>query len=324
MKKIFITTLITIFLISTIFAQKKQNINEMYIGNKIGLSQYNDLEKINKKFQNINEYNNELGTGLFIGYRTSKNLSFELGYDWLGKVEEKKKFSTTYFKAQGINFISKINLPINRNIDLYTRLGGIIINSVYNEKNEIKKYQKDFINTKLSPLISVGIEYKINPDLLSRIDYQFIYSIGDKNFLKEEPNNNFLNISFIYKYKKNNIKINNNSKRKINFNIKFNKNESIINNLSKNKLNLFLEKIFFLNKNIYKIKIINYIFHKENKFNKLQLVYNRINNIEKYFLGKGINFIKLNKKIYDFTNFENNKKIFNNINDNISIIKIII
>ncbi len=322
MKKIFITTLITIFLINAIFAQKKQNISdEMYIGNKIGLSQYNDLEKINKKFRNIDNSNNELGTGIFIGYQNNKNLSFELGYDWLGKIEEKNKFSTTYFKTQGINLVSKIDLPINKDINIYTKLGGIITNSIYSEKNKIQKYKKDLTNTKLSPLISLGIEYKINPDLLSRIDYQLTYNLGDKIFLKEEPNNNFLNISFIYKYKKNNININN--KKKINFNIIFDKNKSVINNLSINKLDFFLKRIFFLNKNIYKIKIINYIFQKKNKFSKLKLIYNRINNIEKYFLKQGINFIKLNKKIYDYTNFKKDKLSYR-INDNISIIKIII
>ncbi len=324
MKKIFITILVTIFLINAIFAQEKKNINnEIYVGNKIGLSQYNDLEKINRKLTYINKPNNELGTGFFIGCKTNKNLSFELGYDWLGKIKEKKKFNTIYFKTQGINLISKINLPINKNIDIYTKLGGIVTNSIYNENNKITKKIIDLNNIKISPLISTGIEYKINPNISSRIDYQLIYNIGNKYVLKEEPNNHFLNISFIYN-QKNNIKKNNNNKKKINFNIKFYKNESTINNLFIKKLDFFIKKNILLNKNINQIKIINYIFKKKNKFNKLKLIYNRLTNIEKYFIKKGIKYNKLNKKIYDFTNLKNYQEILYNINDNISIIKIII
>ncbi len=314
MKKIIITILITIILINSLFAHKKKNYN-LYIGYKLGLSKYNDLEKINKKLQKYNQYNNSNGKGFFIGYKANKNLSFEIGYDWLGKIKNKEKFNTYSLISQGINIISKINLPLNKNLDIYTKLGGIITNSIYSKKNKIIKKKTDFIDTRLSPLLSLGIEYKINSYLSSRLDYQWIYKIGNKYFLKEEPNNNFLNINLIYKYK-NLPKVN---KKKINFYIKFYKNKFILNNIIKNKLNYFLNQNILLNKNIYKIKIINYVFKKKNQFNKLKLIYNRISNIEKYFLSKGINHLKLNKKIYKYSE-KNKQKILNNY----IIIKVII
>ncbi len=307
MKKIIIIFLIIIFLFNSLFAQKKKFFhNSMYIGYKLGWSKYNDLEKINKKFQN----NNKNGKGFFIGYKANKNLSFEFGYDLLGQIKEKKKFNTYLFKTQGLNLVSKINLPIFNNLDIYTKLGGIITNSIYSEENKIKKNKKDFIDTRISPLISLGIEYKINSYLFSRIDYQWIYNIGNKYFLKEEPNNNFLNFNLIYKYK-NNIKKNNKIKN-LNFYIKFNKNKFILNNINTNKLNYIFEKNIFINKYIYKIKIINYILNKKNKFNKLKSIYKKINCIEKYFLKKGIDYSKLNKKIYYLNFKKNKKKIFNN------------
>ncbi len=317
MKKTFITILITIFLINITFAQKKDHNYEMYIGNKIGWSKYNDLQKINTKFGNIYEYNNEKGTGIFIGYKNNKYISFELGYDWLGKIVKDKKFTSNFFKSEGINLVNKINLPINSKIDLYTRIGSIITKSIYNEKNKIKKKQINYTDIRLSPLFSIGLEYKMNSSWTSRLDYQIIPNIGNKFFLNEEPNNNFLNISFLYKYKKNNIK--NFNKKYIH--IKMNKN--INNNLYLNKT---LDKIIFLNKNIYRIKIINYYLpNKINKFNYIKLIYNNINDIEKYFLNKGIDNIKISKKIYNLNKFKNIKKqeISDYINNTFIKIKII-
>ncbi len=307
MKKIFITVLISIFLINITYAKKINNKNyEMYIGNKIGLSHYNDLEKINNNFY---ENDIEKGKGFFIGYKNNKNLSFEIGYDWLGKITEKKKFINKSFNTQGINLINKINLPISKKIDIYTKLGSMITKSTYHEKNKIKKKEIFYNDIRLSPLFSIGIEYKINPLLISRLDYQIIPNIGNKIFLKEQPTNNFFNISFIYKYKKNKIKKYN---KNYIFNIKINKNIS----LNNNDLNKIFKNIIFLNKYIYKIKIIN--FYKKEKVNKIKLFYKNIKNIEKYFLNKGINYFKINKKICNFTNIKN---ITNNIIIKIKIIK---
>ncbi len=300
MKKILITILITTFLINTNFAQKKNSIDyEMYIGNKIGWSQYNDLEKINNKFNNFYKFNYIKGKGFFIGYKNNKYISFELGYDWLGKLIENKKFTNNFFDSQGINLSSKINLPINKKIDIYTKIGSIITKSIYNEKNKIKKKEINYSDIRLSPLFSIGIEYKINSKLISRLDYQIIPNIGNKFFLKEEPNNNFLNFSFIYKYKKNNIRQYN--KKRI-LNIKFNKKKN--NNFYLNKI---LNKIVFLNKNIYKIKITNY-YLPNTKINNIKLIYNYINNVEKYFLNKGINNTKIDKKIFNLNKINSIKE----------------
>ncbi len=250
MKKIFITLITIILIIGKTLAKEKETTNNIYIGNKIGLSKYKDLENIN-----IKKNNNQIGHGFFIGYKANKNLSFEIGYDWIGKIIKKKKFINKYFNSQGINISTKINYPLNEKLNLYTKIGNILSKSIYNEKNKIKKTEINLINTTLSPLLSLGIEYKINKYLFTRLDYQFIYKIGNKLINKEETNNNFLSINLIY-FKKNQQK---KKYKNINFKINFYTNNYILNTYNIYKLNNLINKINILNKYIYKIEIINYM-----------------------------------------------------------------
>ncbi len=316
MKKIFTTILITILILNITLAKKTKNINKIYIGNKIGWSKYKDLENIN---QTINKKENILtkGNGIFLGYKINKNLSFELGYDWLGNLNQKKKFLINYFDSQGIYLLTKISYPINKKIDIYTRLGNILTKSIFNQVNKINKKNLISKYTILSPLISFGLEYKINKYLLSRLDYQFIYKIGNKNFLKEETNNNFFNISLIY------LKERNQFNKYIKLKINFYQNNCLFKIFDKYKLNKLINKIFLYNKNIYKIKIINYLITNKNRSNTLKILYNKINVIEKYFLNKGINSFRIEKKIYDLSKnknyYINYLKLINSIDIKIKI-----
>ncbi len=318
MKKIFTTILISMLILNTTLAKKTKTINKIYIGNKIGWSKYKDLENIDKIISNKNNIFTK-GNGIFLGYKINKNLSFELGYDWLGKLNQKKKFLIHYFNSQGIYLLTKISYPINKKLDIYTRIGNILTKSIFNKINKINKNNLVFKNTMLSPIISFGLEYKINKYLSSRLDYQFIYKIGDKNLIKEETNNNFLNISLIYLKEKNKNKFN----KYINLKINFYQNNYLFKIFNKYKLDELINKIYFYNKNIYKIKIINYLTTNKNKFNNLKTLYDKINIIEKYLVYKGINPLKIEKKIYDLSNnknyYINYLKLVNSINIKIKI-----
>lgn len=98
---------------------------EIYLGNKIGLSNFTNLKNLNNNFKIVKTRlePNQFGFGSFLGYKINNNLNFEIGYENLGKAIKKSKFIKGYFKSKGITILSKINLNLNKNINLYTRFG---------------------------------------------------------------------------------------------------------------------------------------------------------------------------------------------------------
>lgn len=173
------------------------------------------------------------------------------------------------------------------------------------------------------------MEYKLNNNFNTRLDYQFIYNLGQKNIFHEEPNNNLLTISLIYNLNKENsdIIVKNNN----NFN-NFNKTKNI--NFG---INYFKNIFYFIKK---KNSIIKYIKIKNiNKNNKIlyksNIIYLNIKNIIKKIANKKkyLNLIKFNYNINNYKKFKCNKfknknnKLYNkclNYLDNKIFIKIYI
>ena len=49
-----------------------------------------------------------------------------MGYDWLGRMPYKGSDVNGAFKAQGVQLTAKLGYPIADDVDLYTRLGGMV------------------------------------------------------------------------------------------------------------------------------------------------------------------------------------------------------
>ena len=79
-------------------------------------------------FQNNNgpTRNDQLGAGAFGGYQVNPYLGFEMGCDWLGRMAYKGSVDNGAFKAQGVQLTAKLGYPITDDLDIYTRLGGMV------------------------------------------------------------------------------------------------------------------------------------------------------------------------------------------------------
>jgi OOP family OmpA-OmpF porin len=109
-------------------AQAAPKDNTWYAGGKLGWSQYHDTGFYGNGFQNNNgpTRNDQLGAGAFGGYQVNPYLGFEMGYDWLGRMPYKGDQVNGAFKAQGVQLTAKLGYPITDDLDIYTRLGGMV------------------------------------------------------------------------------------------------------------------------------------------------------------------------------------------------------
>ncbi|MEX0446025.1 porin OmpA [Xenorhabdus sp. SGI246] len=214
-------------------AQAAPKENTWYAGAKLGWSQFNktkftdfgsnaatafaayekkDLDKYVKKtnvpstqpFAATGDATdrNQLGAGAYIGYQATPYLGFELGYDWLGNIKYKSSANNGDFRAQGVQLTAKLSVPVTNDLDVYTRLGGMVwhskVSAHYNSK-DISYTGKSFLEKKdsslawspttdkvnvktsstgISPLIAIGAEYALTKNLATRLDYQWTPKVG--------------------------------------------------------------------------------------------------------------------------------------------------
>ena len=92
-------------------AQAAPKDNTWYAGGKLGWSQYHDTGFINN---NGPTHENQLGAGAYGGYQVNPYVGFELGYDWLGRMEYKGNYANGgqngAYKAQGVQLTAKLTI----------------------------------------------------------------------------------------------------------------------------------------------------------------------------------------------------------------------
>ncbi|NJC99511.1 porin OmpA, partial [Candidatus Erwinia dacicola] len=109
-------------------AQAAPEDDTWYTGAKLGWSQYHDKGYYGNSYQDNDgpSHESQLGAGAFLGYQANPYLGFELGYDWLGRMPNKGYQVNGAFKAQGVQLAAKLSYPVMDDLDVYTRLGGIV------------------------------------------------------------------------------------------------------------------------------------------------------------------------------------------------------
>ena len=100
-------------------AQAAPKDDTWYVGGKLGWSHYYD-NSINH-FGSTNVRPDQLGGGAFFGYQANPYLGFEMGYDWLGRMEYRGN-NNGAFKSQRVQLAAKLSYPIADDLDIYTRL----------------------------------------------------------------------------------------------------------------------------------------------------------------------------------------------------------
>ncbi|MDX7987705.1 porin OmpA [Xenorhabdus sp. 12] len=212
MKKTAIAVAVAVAAFTTA-AQAAPKDNTWYTGAKLGWSQYHDVNFYGNGYDNRigngSTHKSQLGAGAYVGYQANPYLGFELGYDWLGRMPYKGSINNGAFRAQGVQLATKLSYPVMDNLDVYTRLGGMVwradSSATYNanalggtgETNQRRLKDHD---TGVSPLAAIGVEYALTKNLATRLDYQWVNNIGDATTVGARPDNGMLSLGVSYRF----------------------------------------------------------------------------------------------------------------------------
>ena len=177
-------------------AQAAPKDNTWYTGAKLGWSQYHDTGFIPN---NGPTHENQLGAGAFGGYQVNPYVGFEMGYDWLGRMPYKGDNINGAYKAQGVQLTAKLGYPITDDLDIYTRLGGMVWRADTKANVPGGASFKDH-DTGVSPVFAGGVEYAITPEIATRLEYQWTNNIGDAHTIGTRPDNGMLSLGVSYRF----------------------------------------------------------------------------------------------------------------------------
>lgn len=195
----------------TTAAQAAPKDDSWYVGAKVGWSRFADTGQSNYirdryRVDNDKARADQLGAGGYVGYQANRYIGFELGYDWLGRMPYKANRSsdgTGAFKAHGLQLTAKLGIPITDSIDLYTRLGGMAWRAegkFHEGPNNRHRYEQKKHDTGVSGLAAAGIEYALTKSIATRLDYQWVWNIGDDDTVGARPDNGMLSLGMAYRF----------------------------------------------------------------------------------------------------------------------------
>ena len=180
-------------------AQAAPKDNTWYAGGKLGWSQFHDTGWYNSNLNNNGPtHESQLGAGAFGGYQVNPYLGFEMGYDWLGRMPYKGDNVNGAFKAQGVQLTAKLGYPITDDLDIYTRLGGMVYRADTTSNSATGRH-KDH-DTGVAPVFAGGVEYAITPQIATRLEYQWVNNIGDRSEIGTRPDNGMLSVGVSYRF----------------------------------------------------------------------------------------------------------------------------
>lgn len=177
-------------------AQAAPKDNTWYAGGKLGWSQFHDTGWYNSANNNDGPtHESQLGAGAFGGYQVNPYVGFEMGYDWLGRMPYKGDKTNGAFKAQGVQLTAKLGYPVTDDLDVYTRLGGMVWRADSSNSNA-----GDDHDTGVSPVFAGGVEWAMTRDIATRLEYQWVNNIGDGNTVGVRPDNGMLSVGVSYRF----------------------------------------------------------------------------------------------------------------------------
>ena len=103
------------------------------------------------------------------------------------------EFKHGAFKAQGVQLTAKLGYPVTDDLDVYTRLGGMVWRADSTQTNPDNGRISNH-DTGVSPLAAVGVEYALTKNWATRLDYQWVNNIGDAGTVGARPDNSMLSV----------------------------------------------------------------------------------------------------------------------------------
>lgn len=168
--------------------------NTFYAGGKVGWSKYFDTNS--QKVEGTTSVDtNNVGAGAFIGFQATQYLAAEIGYDWLGKLSYKGNNGKNELTTQGVSMTGKASYPlafISEDLDIYARAGAFVRITRWKEAGGHSSS-----DTSVSPTYALGLDYRLNDDFSTRLEYQWVNHIGNDG--PTHPDNALLSLGVTYR-----------------------------------------------------------------------------------------------------------------------------
>lgn len=143
-----------------------------YLGGKLGQMHYQNACET----WSVSCDGNDLGFGAFAGYQLWEHIGFEAAYLDLGEavaVYPESGVNQTYTGSMsGIELSVLGRLPISESLDLFAKAG------TFRWEGENQGPVNHRTDNDWAPIAGVGLEYKLSPSWVARLEYQYIDSLG--------------------------------------------------------------------------------------------------------------------------------------------------
>ncbi len=104
------------------------------------------------------------------------------------------------FKAQGVQLTAKLGYPITDDLDIYTRLGGMVWRADSKGNYASTGVSRSEHDTGVSPVFAGGVEWAVTRDIATRLEYQWVNNIGDAGTVGTRPDNGMLSPGVSYRF----------------------------------------------------------------------------------------------------------------------------
>ena len=214
MKKTTLALAIAVASLTATAANAAYEDNTFYVGAKLGWSELYRLDASKVRVYDdvgIKTSNrSNVAGGAFLGFQANPYLAFELGYDWLGSAKYKRSYSNaghsynvgnSKLSAQGVSLTGKLSYPlsfISDDLDIYGRAGGMVTIAKWKNGGYIRANDKLDHGTKtdVSPVYALGLDYRLNEDFSTRLEYQYVQHIHTKTHASPDAGTVSLGITY--------------------------------------------------------------------------------------------------------------------------------
>ncbi|MCO6537040.1 MAG: porin OmpA [Gilliamella sp.] len=211
MKKTTLALAIAVASLTATAANAAYEDNTFYTGAKLGWSELYRLDAhkvrgFDKDEVGIKTSNrSNVAGGAFLGFQANPYLAFELGYDWLGSAkykrtwtDDKTKAGNSKLSAQGVSLTGKLSYPIIGDLDIYGRAGGMVTIAKWKNSGDTRvEHGHGGTKTDVSPVYALGLDYRLDEDFSTRLEYQYVQHIHTKS--KATPDAGTVSLGITYR-----------------------------------------------------------------------------------------------------------------------------
>lgn len=159
-----------------------------YLGARAGYS-YNDNSCENTAIECDKD---EAGYGIFAGYDFNRRFALELSFNDIGDSVGKYPGVTVEGKLREIDLALKLSYPLYKKTRIYGKLGAAYWDA------EVTGGSVDLDDTGVRPLVGGGIEFPLSDHWTTRLEYQYIDQIGNREMGR--TNANFFGLSLVWNF----------------------------------------------------------------------------------------------------------------------------